>query len=177
MLKKMFLKTTKKAEHEKNSLIIIDNEVRGILPDRILLSYFPLPFAGEIDDEQGKELLSLIAKNARQQLLKYVSDQEHSSVQCRQFLSRKRYPAELIDNLIKEFQNKKYIDDFRFLHLPVLLLPSYCHFHKQADSSSKYRDIVSAGLCIAVFAPKLNASNCFLPLQKVLCRVPDFQHG
>lgn len=105
----MFLKTTKKAEHEKNSLIIIDNEVRGILPDRILLSYFPLPFAGEIDDEQGKELLSLIAKNVRQQLLKYVSDQEHSSVQCRQFLSRKHYPAELIDNLIKEFQNKKNI--------------------------------------------------------------------
>jgi len=119
VLKKMFLKTTKKAEHEKNSLIIIDNEVRGILPDRILLSYFPLPFAGEIDDEQGKELLSLIAKNARQQLLKYVSDQEHSSVQCRQFLSRKHYPAELIDNLIKEFQNKKYIDDFRFVQILI----------------------------------------------------------
>jgi len=40
----------------------MDNEIRGILPDRILLTYFPLPFAGEIDGEQGKELLSLIEK-------------------------------------------------------------------------------------------------------------------
>jgi len=50
----MFLKITKKAEKDKNSLIIMDNEIRGILPDRILLTYFPLPFAGEIDGEQGK---------------------------------------------------------------------------------------------------------------------------
>jgi len=87
----------------------MDNEIRGILPDRILLTYFPLPFAGEIDGEQGKELLSLIEKNARQQLWKYVSAQEHSSVQCRQFLARKKYSAELIDTLLKEFQTKKNI--------------------------------------------------------------------
>ena len=118
----MFLKITKKAEHDKNSLIIMDNEIRGILPDRILLTYFPLPFAGEIDGEQGKELLSLIEKNARQQLGKYVSAQEHSSVQCRQFLARKKYSAELIDTLLKEFQTKKYIDDQRFVQILIASL-------------------------------------------------------
>ncbi|MCK9610914.1 MAG: RecX family transcriptional regulator [Candidatus Cloacimonas sp.] len=118
----MFLKITKKAEKDKNSLIIMDNEIRGILPDRILLTYFPLPFAGEIDGEQGKELLSLIEKNARQQLGKYVSAQEHSSVQCRQFLARKKYSAELIDTLLKEFQTKKYIDDQRFVQILIASL-------------------------------------------------------
>ncbi|HPX10366.1 MAG TPA: RecX family transcriptional regulator [Candidatus Cloacimonas sp.] len=118
----MFLKITKKAEHDKNSLIIMDNEIRGILPDRILLTYFPLPFAGEIDGEQGKELLSLIEKNARQQLGKYVSAQEHSSVQCRQFLARKKYSAELIDTLLKEFQTKKYIDDQRYVQILIASL-------------------------------------------------------
>jgi len=118
----MFLKITKKAEHDKNSLIIMDNEIRGILPDRILLTYFPLPFAGEIDGEQGKELLSLIEKNARQQLWKYVSAQEHSSVQCRQFLARKKYSAELIDTLLKEFQTKKYIDDQRYVQILIASL-------------------------------------------------------
>ena len=118
----MFLKITKKAEKDKNSLIIMDNEIRGILPDRILLTYFPLPFAGEIDGEQGKELLSLIEKNARQQLGKYVSAQEHSSVQCRQFLARKKYSAELIDTLLKEFQTKKYIDDQRYVQILIASL-------------------------------------------------------
>jgi len=118
----MFLKITKKAEKDKNSLIIMDNEIRGILPDRILLTYFPLPFAGEIDGEQGKELLSLIEKNARQQLWKYVSAQEHSSVQCRQFLARKKYSAELIDTLLKEFQTKKYIDDQRYVQILIASL-------------------------------------------------------
>ena len=100
----------------------MDNEIRGILPDRILLTYFPLPFAGEIDGEQGKELLSLIEKNARQQLGKYVSAQEHSSVQCRQFLARKKYSAELIDTLLKEFQTKKYIDDQRYVQILIASL-------------------------------------------------------
>jgi len=100
----------------------MDNEIRGILPDRILLTYFPLPFAGEIDGEQGKELLSLIEKNARQQLWKYVSAQEHSSVQCRQFLARKKYSAELIDTLLKEFQTKKYIDDQRYVQILIASL-------------------------------------------------------
>ena len=115
----MFLKITKKAEHDKNSLIIMDNEIRGILPDRILLTYFPLPFAGEIDGEQGKELLSLIEKNARQQLWKYVSAQEHSSVQCRQFLARKKYSAKIIKKKNKELKTKKYIHDQRYMQILI----------------------------------------------------------
>ena len=120
----MYLKITKKAENDKKSLILIDNQIWGILPDRILLPVYPIPFEGEINNEKTKELLSLIEKQARQQLLKYLSDREHSSLECKQYLKRKQYPTELIDALINEFQEKKYIDDHRYVQILISSLIS-----------------------------------------------------
>ncbi|HNZ33281.1 MAG TPA: regulatory protein RecX [Candidatus Cloacimonas sp.] len=120
----MYLKITKKAENDKKSLIIIDNQIWGILPDRILLPFFPIPYTGEINNDQAKELLSLIEKQARQQLLKYLGNREHSSLECKQYLKRKHYPTELIDTLICEFQDKKYIDDHRYVQILISSLIS-----------------------------------------------------
>ena len=115
----MNLKILKKAENAKNSVVIIDSKVRGILADRILLPFFPIPFTGEISEEQGKELLSLVENNARRQLLKYIADREHNSLECKQFLARKQYPPEMIEALLKEFQTKKYIDDERYVQILI----------------------------------------------------------
>jgi len=115
----MHLKMQKKFERDKSSIVTLDGIERGILPDRILLPLFPIPYEGDIVDSQADELLETISHQARQQLLKYVADSEHSTRQCHDYLSRKLYPKALIDNLITEFQDKKYIDDARYLRILI----------------------------------------------------------
>jgi SOS response regulatory protein OraA/RecX len=115
----MHLKLTKIFEQDKNSLILLDHIPRGILPDRILLSFFPYPFDGEITEKQAAELIELLDSRAREQLMKYVADREHSSAQCREYLKRKHYHHSLIDSLIAEFVQKRFIDDARYTELLI----------------------------------------------------------
>ncbi|MEN6444775.1 MAG: regulatory protein RecX [Candidatus Cloacimonas sp.] len=120
----MILKITKKAENDKKNLIYIDNQIRGILPDRILLPLYPVPYSGEINADQAKDLILLLEHQARQQLLKYLNDREHSSLECRQFLSCKMYPITIIEPLLEEFCAKKYIDDGRYVEILISSLIS-----------------------------------------------------
>jgi len=115
----MHLKLTKISEQDRNCLISLDHIPRGILPDRILLSFFPYPFDGEITEKQAAELLELLNSRAREQLLKYVAEREHSSAQCREYLKRKHYQNSLIDPLLTEFIQKRFIDDARYAELLI----------------------------------------------------------
>ncbi len=117
--KTMHLHLTKTSEHDRTTLIILDKIPRGILHDKILLAFFSYPFCGEINDNQANELLQILEKQARQQLLKYLAEREHSSLQCREYLKRKSYSDELINRLINEFLEAKYIDDERYAQLLI----------------------------------------------------------
>ncbi len=118
----MKLQLTKSFERDRNSLITLDNVERGILADRILLGFFPPNFCGEISESQAQELLCLLEKQAREQLLRYLAEREHSSHQCRDFLRRKHYPLELIDRLLSEFGDQHYLDDARYARLLITSL-------------------------------------------------------
>ncbi len=113
----MHLSLTKKFECDRSSIVTLDNIVRGILPDKILLTLFFIPFEGLIPEQQAVELLDIINHQAHQQLLKYISDSEHSSRQCREYLTRKLYQKATIDKLITDFTARKFIDDARYLKL------------------------------------------------------------
>lgn len=115
----MLLTIQKKSEKERNSRVNLDNICWGILPDRILLPLFPIPFYSEISDDKAEELIALIAAYARDQLFKYLGVAEHNSHQCRDLLSRKKIHPSLIDALIAEFIDKKYIDDARFVNILI----------------------------------------------------------
>lgn len=115
----MHLSLTKKFERDRSSIVTLDNIVRGILPDKILLTLFFIPFDGVISEQQAVELLDMIKHQAQQQLLKYISDSEHSSRQCREYLTRKLYQKATIDHLVTDFIARKYIDDTRYLHLLI----------------------------------------------------------
>ncbi|HPM04474.1 MAG TPA: RecX family transcriptional regulator [Candidatus Cloacimonas sp.] len=118
----MHLHLTKTSERDRHTLLILDNLPRGVLPDRILLAFFSYPYSGEIDAHQAAELLSILENQARQQLLKYLAEREHSSLQCREYLKRKSYPDDLVNRLIIEFTDRKYIDDERFAQLLIYSL-------------------------------------------------------
>lgn len=115
----MHLKLTKTSERDRNTLVILNQIPRGILPDRILLPFFPIPFEAEIGDSQADELLELLSAQAREQLLRYLAEREHSSIQCRDYLKRKSYPPSLIDALLNEFTKKQYLDDTRYVQILI----------------------------------------------------------
>ncbi len=110
----MHLKLTKTSERDRNTLVILNQIPGGILPDRILLPLFPIPFDAEISQNEAEELKALLASQAKEQLLKYLAEREHSSIQCRDYLKRKRYPKSLIDSLLLEFVDKHFLDDTRY---------------------------------------------------------------
>lgn len=115
----MHLKLTKTSERDRNTIIILNQITRGILPDRILLPLFPIPFDAEISEIEADELLALLQSQARQQLLKYLAEREHSSIECRSYLQRKHYPKPLIESLLEEFGEKRYFDDARYVKIMI----------------------------------------------------------
>ncbi len=118
----MLLTIKKIFERDKSSQIIIDNLSWGVLSDRTLLSLYPVPFEGEISPEAADELLALIEKQSREQLLKYLADSEHSSYQCREYLSRKHVHNSIIKRIVSDYLQRKYIDDSRFVRILITSL-------------------------------------------------------
>lgn len=118
----MLLTIKKIFERDKSSQIIIDNLSWGVLSDRTLLSLYPVPFEGEISPEAADELIALIEKQSREQLLKYLADSEHSSRQCRDYLSRKHVHNSIIKRIVSDYLQRKYIDDSRFVRILITSL-------------------------------------------------------
>lgn len=115
----MNLKIQKKFEQDKSSEIIIDNQCWGALPDKALLPLFPIPFEGEIEQAETEQLIEMLHSKAREQLLRYLADSEHSSWQCKEYLKRKSYHPSLINPLLQDFEDKKYLDDARFVRILI----------------------------------------------------------
>jgi len=118
----MLLKIKKKFERDRSSQIVIDNLCWGVLGDRTLLPLYPIPFEGEIDAGAREELISLIEKHSREQLLKYLADSEHSSHQCREYLSHKHVHPEITKRIISDYLQRRYIDDARFVRILITSL-------------------------------------------------------
>jgi len=118
----MILTIQKKIEKDRNSQVTLDHVCWGVLPDRALLPLYPVPCETEITETAAEELINVIIAYAREQLYKYLAASEHSSSQCRTYLSRKKLHTSVIDLLIGEFRDKKYIDDSRYVRLLITSL-------------------------------------------------------
>ncbi|MDY0150764.1 MAG: regulatory protein RecX [Candidatus Cloacimonas sp.] len=115
----MNLKIQKKFEQDKSSEIIIDNQCWGALTDKALLPLFPIPFEGEIESAATEELITMLQNRAREQLLRYLADSEHSSWQCKEYLKRKSYHPAIINPLLQDFAENKYLDDARYVRILI----------------------------------------------------------
>lgn len=115
----MLLKILKKSEHDKNSAIYIDNHSWGVLSDRTLLPLYPIPYEGEIGESQSTELICMLEAKAREILLQYLAQREHSSQECRELLNRKHFHNSLTEAIISDYQEKKFIDDARYVRLYI----------------------------------------------------------
>jgi SOS response regulatory protein OraA/RecX len=113
----MKLKTIKKTK--TNSIILVDNEYWGILPDKIL-QYFckgqPTDF--DLSEEGSAKLLDEIKKVSWNKLLDYFAYQERSIAECKEYLSYKLLlKTELQSELLQKAISLNFVDDTRFAEM------------------------------------------------------------
>ena len=113
----MKLKTIKRTK--TTSIVLVNEEYWGILPDKILhfyckaqLEYFKL------SDEEASKLLEEIKKQSWNKLLDYLAYRERSLGECQEFLSKKIFlQQELQPILLEKAVSLNFIDDTRFAEL------------------------------------------------------------
>ncbi|RLC49212.1 MAG: hypothetical protein DRZ79_06365 [Candidatus Cloacimonadota bacterium] len=104
-------------------IIIIDNEIRGILSEKIL-RFFSLEIGKEteITKEEFHKLNKEIENFAREKLLNYLSYRERSLGECRNYLKNLPLHPDSVKKLLKEAIENNYINDARFAEMLVLSL-------------------------------------------------------
>jgi len=108
----MKLKYWKKTE--RSAFLSLDDTVWGVLSLRTLHHLYPFASEQEISGQEAQELIKLLQNSAWKQLTDYLAKAEHSEHQCRNFLRRKEYHPQIIDQCIRLCKEKGYLDDARF---------------------------------------------------------------
>ncbi len=115
----MILQIQKTSEKAYLATISLDQIVWGTLPARVLLSLYPVPCTMQIDFAQAEELQANLLQAAQNRLLDYLAKFEHSEYQARLFLQKYRFHRSIIDSVIAEARERKYLDDSRFAEIFV----------------------------------------------------------
>ncbi|MEA2096244.1 MAG: RecX family transcriptional regulator [Candidatus Cloacimonadota bacterium] len=113
----MKLKTIKRTK--TTSIVLVNNEYWGILPDKILhfyckgqLDYF------ELNDEETAKLLEEIKKQSWNKLLDFLAYRERSLGECEEFLSKRIFlKQELQPVLLRKAVSLNFINDSRFAEM------------------------------------------------------------
>lgn len=113
----MKLKTIKRTK--TTSIVSVNDEYWGILPDKILHFYCQ----GQLDhfdlsDEEAAKLLEEITKQSWSKLLDYLAYRERSLGECSEFLSKKIFlKKELQAAMLKKATSLNFINDTRFAEM------------------------------------------------------------
>lgn len=113
----MKLKYWKKTE--RTAYLSLDDLIRGVLSIRTLRHLFGSETELEISDEAAIDLIQKLKKQAWTQITDYLAKAEHSEHQCRNFLERKSYAPDIIDEVIALCKDKGYLDDSRFASILI----------------------------------------------------------
>ena len=113
----MKLKTIKRTK--TTSIVLVNDEYWGILPDKILhfyckgqLDYF------ELSDDEAAKLLEEIKKQSWNKLLNYLAYRERSFGECDEFLSKKIFlKKELQPILLEKATSLNFINNTRFTEM------------------------------------------------------------
>jgi len=118
ILKKRILKIVLKNKLNSKSLqeVYLDGRVWGVLPMKLLK---PFSDKSELENEQFKELRTILYTYSRDRLLNYLSKQERSEQEARNYLKKNKFHNSIIDDVIELCLDKKYISDARLAELFV----------------------------------------------------------
>lgn len=114
------MKVRTKSKSKTIYTVLIDEEIWGILPKKIL-HFFSLPSEKEIrlSKEEIIKLLSEIEKYVWSKLLNYISFSERSVWQCKNYLEQLPLNECLVEKLADRAVAANYVNDQRFAELYV----------------------------------------------------------
>lgn len=96
--------------------IYIDERIWGVLPKKLLKSFFS---RSEIDSDEFKEIRELLYNYSRDRVFTYLAKQEHSEYETRQYLRKLNLHKSITNDIIEFCLDKKFISDARLAELYV----------------------------------------------------------
>ena len=114
-MKKIQLKNKSKAVFT----VLIEDEIWGILPYKVLRFFSLKPDSFEIDDIQTEKLKEEIEIYVWDKLLNYISYRERSTWECRNYLRLLPVPAEMMVRLNNKAHDLNFVNDERFAEIYV----------------------------------------------------------
>ncbi len=112
------MKVRTKSKSKTIYIIQADEEIWGILPEKILHFFSLLPGKEiKLSKEKSKELLIEIEKYAWNKLLNYLSYQERSVWECKNYLKQLPVKGNLLEKLVFKAIKANYVNDQRFAEL------------------------------------------------------------
>lgn len=96
--------------------IFIDERIWGVLPKKLLKPFLQ---SNEIENEEFKEIKELLYNYSRDRLFTYLTQQEHSELESRNYLKKLKLHKSILENIIDFCLDKKFISDARLAELYV----------------------------------------------------------
>ncbi len=101
-------------------LVFEDNKVWGILPEKVLHFFSLTPGKNiELDGGLSSKLFKEIEKFTWEKLLNYITFQERSAWECKNYLKKLPLEINMAEKLIKKAISLNFINDTRFTELIV----------------------------------------------------------
>jgi len=113
----MKLKTIKRTK--TTSIVLAEEEIWGILPNKILHFYYKdNPHEFELTDEEAEKILEEIKRISWNKLLDYLAYRERSLGECKTFLSQKLFlKKEIQPELLDKAVSSNFINEKRFAEM------------------------------------------------------------
>ena len=113
------LRISSRIEAPRSAFIKLDNICWGTLPVKVLQPFFVSATDTEIDADEEARLLQKLLDYARNLLFDYLARAEHSEAACRNYLKRKRFHAQIIDECIEAAKTLNFLSNTRFAELYI----------------------------------------------------------
>ena len=106
--------TIKPSKHKKLKKLYVDDVFLGAIPESFLKSEFYLNPETEIPSEYLKTIKLYVTQTAKNKLLEYLAKAEKTVYDCKIYLKKNEIPNNIIDYVIKEAQDNKWLSDERY---------------------------------------------------------------
>jgi regulatory protein len=113
------LKIVSRPNYKQQFIISEEDKVWGILSKRVLFSFIGTETEPDVSEEVFLEIQSEIRKYAWHKLLDYLAARERTIRECSVYLRKLQLNAQIATELIKNAENKGYIDNKRYAELLV----------------------------------------------------------
>lgn len=106
------------AKNKASAFVSLDGLCWGVLPLSTLRHLFPFGET-ELSEAETEELKELLRRRAWQLLLDYLARQEHSKLECNNYLKRHQFHPSIIESCIRQATEKNFLNDNRFAGLYI----------------------------------------------------------